>query len=35
MFGIALFSFVLLLINEGGLAMQVNIRQSFFANALQ
>jgi len=30
MFGIASFSFVLLLINEGRLAMQVNVRQSFF-----
>jgi len=30
MFGIASFGFVLLLINEGRLVMQVNIRQSFF-----
>jgi len=33
-FGIALFSFVLLLINEGRLAMRVNIRQSFFHQCL-
>jgi len=35
MFGIASFNFVLLLINDWQLAMQVNIRQSFFANPLQ
>jgi len=35
MFGIDLFGFVLLLINDWQLVMQVNIHQSFFANPLQ
>jgi len=35
MFGIASFNFILLLIDDWQLAMQVNIRQSFFANPLQ
>jgi len=35
MFGIDSFGFVLLLIDDWQLAMQVNIRQSFFANPLQ
>jgi len=35
MFGIDLIGFVLLLINDWRLVMQVNIRHSFFANPLQ